>query len=57
MAEITDDWMLETMEAALKLQEAAGMHCGREGVHRCDYHQGVLDGMDLAQARQRARQR
>lgn len=53
MAEITNEWMLETMRAALALQEAFGASCGCEGVHRCDYHQGLWDGMDCAQIRQR----
>ena len=54
MAEITDDWIKQTILDSIAYLEEHGSPCGCRGRYRCSYHEGMEVGLDCAQARQRA---
>lgn len=53
MAEITDEWIDLQIRNSILLQEQYNSPCGCRGQYLCAYHEGMGDGLDMAQVRQR----
>lgn len=53
MAEITDEWIKQTLLDSIAYLEEHGSPCGCRGAYQCTYHEGMEAGLDCAQDRAR----